>query len=178
MKNKFYLLAGALIMLTSATFMIEPAKYTVKDGYSLDFKSKDPSGSFTDLEGTVHFDKEDLANSKLEFTVKVSSINTGNTMKDKKAQTSEWFDAAKYPNIKYKSTKIGEYKGVYYVYGDLTIKGVTKEYKVPMNVEVKENGMVLTGSFTVKRSDFKVGKPSQTVPDGMRVTYSIPVAKS
>ncbi len=47
-----------------------------------------------------------------------------------------------------------------------------------MNVEAKDNGMVLTGSFTVKRSDFRVGKPSQTVPDGMRVTYSIPVAKS
>ena len=178
MKNVFYPLLAALIFLTSATMLIEPTKYTVEDGFKVAFKSKDPSGVFKEMDGQINFDAKDLANSKVDFTVKVSSINTGNGMQNKKAQISEWFNAAKYPDITFKSTKINEYKGTYYVYGNLTMKGTTKPYKVPMNVEYKDNGMKLTGSFTVKRSDFKVGKPGGAVPDGMKIIYSIPVSKN
>lgn len=177
MKNLFYPLAAALILLTSATFLTTPIKYVVQEGFKIEFKSKDPSGVFKDLEGHIEFDKGDLDNSKVDFKIKVSSINTGNGMQNKKAQTAEWFNASKYPDITFKSNKITEANGTYYVYGNLKIKGTSKTYKVPMNVSEKEKGMTLTGSFTVKRSDFKVGKPGGTVPDGMKITYSIPVTK-
>lgn len=177
MKNLFYPLLAALILLTSAVYVSTPPSYTVQDGFKIAFKSKDPSGVFRDLEGSIDFDANDLANSKVDFTVKVSSINTGNGMQNKKAQTAEWFNASKYPDITFVSKKINEYKGVYYVYGTLTIKGTSKPYKVPMHVETKDKGMKLTGSFTVKRSDFNVGKAGGDVPDGMKITYSIPVSK-
>lgn len=177
MKNAIYPLLTILILLTSATVVLTPTNYTVGSGYKIDFKSKDPSGSFNEMSGDVSFDAKDLTNSKMNFTFKVSSINTGNAMQNKKAQTEEWFHASKFPDIKFVSTKIVEKNGSYTVIGNLTIKGTSKEYKVPMKTESSSNGITLKGTFTVNRLDFKVGKKSETVPDGMKVTYSIPLTK-
>lgn len=177
MKNIIYPLFTLLILLTSATVVLTPTKYSVGDGYKIEFKSKDPSGTFDEMSGDVSFDAKDLTNSKMNFTFKVASINTGNAMQNKKAQMEEWFHAAKYPEIKFVSTKIVEKDGSFYVYGNLTIKGTTKEYKVPMKTESTANGLIFKGTFTVNRLEFKVGKKSETVPDGMKVTYSIPLTK-
>lgn len=98
-------------------------------------------------------------------------------MKDKKAQTSEWFDAAKYPDIKYVSTKIEKSGSDYIVTGKLTIKGISKEKKVPLNVAKSGSDLTFTGAFTVNRMDYKVGKPSEAVPNIMNISYSIPVTK-
>jgi polyisoprenoid-binding protein YceI len=177
MSKRIYPLLAVLILLTSAGVLVDPPKYTVQDGYKISFKSKDPSGVFKTMSGNIQFDKDDLANSKVDFKVKVASISTGNGMKNKKALTSEWFDASNHPYITFKSKKIWLYKEKYYVLGDLTIKGTTKEYKVPMTVAEDGDKLTLTGRFYVKRLEFKVGKPSPNVPDAMKITYSIPVSK-
>ncbi len=177
MSRRIYPLLTLLILLTSAGVLSTPPKYSVDKGYEIAFKSKDPSGTFTSLSGYIEFDKDDLTNSKVDLKVKVSSISTGNGMKNKKAMTSEWFDEANHPYITFKSKKIWLYKGTYHVLGDLKIKGTTKEYKVPMNVEESGDGLKLTGKFYVKRLQFDVGKPSPNVPDVMKVNYTIPVSK-
>jgi polyisoprenoid-binding protein YceI len=98
-------------------------------------------------------------------------------MKNKKAQTAEWFNAAKYPQIKYTSTKIDKSGNDYIVYGNITIKGVTKEKKVNLKVSKSGSDLTFTGTLSVNRLDFKVGKESQVVPNTMNITYSIPVSK-
>lgn len=86
------------------------------------------------MKGTIKFDEADLAGSKFDLTFDVSSISTGNGMMNKKAQTAEWFDEAKYPQIKFVSSKIVKAGNDYTVTGKLTIKGVTKEKSVPLKV--------------------------------------------
>jgi polyisoprenoid-binding protein YceI len=96
---------------------------------------------------------------------------------NKKAQTEEWFDAEKNPEIKFESTKITKSGEGYNVLGNLTIKGITKSKKVPMKVVKSGNDLILTGAFGVNRIEFKVGKKSDAVPDVMNINYSIPVTK-
>ncbi|MDP5098344.1 MAG: YceI family protein, partial [Flavobacterium sp.] len=134
-------------------------------------------GTFTKMGGTVKFDEADLADSKFDLTFEVSSISTGNGMKNKKAQTAEWFNAAKYPQIKYTSTKIDKSGNDYIVYGNITMKGVTKEKKVNLKVSKSGSDLTFTGTLSVNRLDFKVGKASEIVPNTMNITYSIPVSK-
>ena len=59
----------------------------------------------------------------------------------------------------------------------LTIKGVSKEKKVPMKLTKNGSELTLSGTFTVNRAEHKVGKKSDSVPDIMNITYSIPVTK-
>jgi polyisoprenoid-binding protein YceI len=63
----------------------------------------------------------------------------------------------------------------YIVTGNLSMKGVTKTYKIPLKVIKSGEDLSFTGAFNVKRSDFKVGKTSDAVPDAMKIIYSIPV---
>lgn len=176
MKKIFYPLTAVLLLLTSAVSSVSTQDYKIKEGYKIEFKSKDPTGTFN-VKGPIKFDENDLSNSKFDLTFPVSTISTGNGMKNKKAQTAEWFDAAKHPVIRYVSSKIEKSGNDYMVTGTLTIKGISKEKKVPLKVSKSGSDLSFTGSFVVNRIDFKVGKPSEAVPNNMNITYSIPVTK-
>lgn len=177
MKKIIYPFCAACLLILSAAMIVSAPSYTIKTGYNIEFKSKDPSGVFKTLKGSISFDETDLASSKINFTIPVSSISTGNGMMNKKALTEEWFDAEKYPDIKYVSSKIEKSGDSYSVSGTLTIKGVAKEKKVPMKVTKNGSDLTLSGSFTVNRAEHKVGKKSDAVPDIMNISYSIPISK-
>lgn len=87
MKNIIYPFCAASLLLLSAAMIVTAPSYTIKTGYNIEFKSKDPSGVFKTLKGTISFDETDLASSKINFTIPVSSISTGNGMMNKKALT-------------------------------------------------------------------------------------------
>jgi polyisoprenoid-binding protein YceI len=178
MKQFILPLVSGIFFLSSAFYVVKSAPdYSFKEGYKIGFKSKDPSGEFTKMSGTVKFDESDLANSKFDLSFDVNSISTGNGMKNKKAMTAEWFEASKYPTIKYVSSKIEKSGSDYLVKGKLTIKGTTKEVDVPLKVSKSGNDLSFSGDFKVNRIDFKVGKKSGAVPDFMNISYSIPVKK-
>jgi len=178
MKKLFYPLLAAFILLTSAALSVSSTNYKVGPNFQLKFTSKDPSGIFKKLKGTVIFDEENLAAAKFNFTADVSSISTGNGMQNKKAQTQEWFYASKYPEITFVSSKVTKAESKYYITGNFTIKGVTKEIKVPMTLVKTDGTLKFKGSFYIDRLDFKVGKPNKTVPSRLKIHYLIPVTKS
>ncbi|MES2798938.1 MAG: YceI family protein [Bacteroidota bacterium] len=178
MKKLFYPVLAAILLVGSAwTLSTSLDKLKVVEGYSIAFKSKDPSGTFKKMKGDIQFDESDLASCKFDLSFEVSSISTGNGMQNKKALTAEWFDAAKYPQITFVSTKVEKSDNTYYVTGNLKMKGVTKEYKIPVTASKKGTGFTFTGKFKVNRIDFKVGKKSDVVPSYMEINYSMTASK-
>lgn len=169
----------AVVLLAASAFVTyaPPTDYKIKDTHSIKFESKDPSGNFKTITGSVKWDESDLANSKFDLKIPVSSINTGNGMQNKKAQTPEWFDATKYPDIKFVSSKIEKSGTDYKITGKLTMKGVTKDKTITAKVTKSGTDVTFSGTFTVNRIDYKVGKKSDAVPDVMNIKYSLPVAK-
>jgi polyisoprenoid-binding protein YceI len=170
-------IAGSILMISAAMSLTAPA-YSIKTGYNIEFKSKHPSGVFKVLKGTVSFDEDDLVTSKFSLLIPVSSISTGNGMMNKKAQTEEWFNADKYPDIKFVSSKIEKSSEGFNILGSLTIKGISKEKKIPVKVTKNGTDLTFSGSFSVNRADFKVGSKSDAVPDIMNITYTLPVSKN
>ena len=84
-------------------------------------------GSFKEFEGTATIDTAEPAKSKVSLTIKAASVDTGNEKRDAHLKSPDFFDAAKYPTMKFKSTawkKTGE--NTFDVTGDLTLKDVTK----------------------------------------------------
>lgn len=177
MKKLIYPFITVAFILTSATYSVSTQEYTISDDHSIDFKSKDPSGSFTQIKGAVKFDENDLSGSKFDLKIPVSSISTGNGMMNKKAQTEEWFNATKYPTITFVSTKIEKTGDTYSILGKLTMKGVTKDKKIPAKLTKNGDALSFSGTFGVNRIEFKIGKESEAVPNVMNISYTLPVTK-
>lgn len=178
MKKVFFPLLAVVALVSSAFMSVTAAtEWKIKDDYSIKFISEDPTGIFKTFKGTILFDEADLAGSKFNLTIDVSSISTGNGMQNKKAMTEEWFNQAKYPTITYVSSKIEKSGSSYVSTGTLKMKGVSKTYKIPFEFNKSGENGKFTGTFNVKRSDFKIGKPGGAVPDIMKIQFSVPVAK-
>ena len=90
------------------------------------------TGSFNLFNATVETTEEDFSKASVEFTAEVASINTGNEQRDGHLQSPDFFDAAKYPTIKFVATKFEsvDQDGSYELYGNLTIKEVTLQVKL------------------------------------------------
>ena len=92
------------------------------------------SGSFADFAVTAETDGEDFSKSEINFSAKAASVNTGSEQRDGHLRTAEFFDAEKFPELKFKATKYEKTSGDdYKLQGDLTIKDVTKN--ITLNVE-------------------------------------------
>src|SRR3982751_1095108 len=102
MKKYIYPAAAVLILLGSA-FTFVATSWQIADGYNIEFSSSDANGVFKTFKGAIVFDEQNPAASKFDVTIDAASINTGNGMQNKHAKSDEWFDVAKYPQIRYTS---------------------------------------------------------------------------
>ena len=87
----------------------------------------DTKGAFDTYTGTIEVDDKDVTRSTVNVELDTASINTKNKKRDEHLRSPEFFDAAKFPKITFKSTKVAKAKGGgLAVTGDLTMHGVTK----------------------------------------------------
>jgi polyisoprenoid-binding protein YceI len=90
-------------------------------------------GRFSDFGGTIVADAARPEASSVEFTIKTASIDTDQDNRDKHLQSADFFDAAKFPEITFKSTGIkATGKDKYDVTGSLTMHGVSKQITLPV----------------------------------------------
>jgi len=84
-------------------------------------------GQFTDVSGSLTIDEANLANSTVEAVIGVESITTRDEKRDEHLRSADFFDAATYPTITFKSTAVKvKSDNDLVVTGDLTIRGVTR----------------------------------------------------
>lgn len=84
-------------------------------------------GQFKVLSGHLHIDEQNPANSSVDAQVATASIDTRDERRDGHLQSPDFFDAAQYPTINFKSTKVEPLgNNEYSVTGDLSMHGVTK----------------------------------------------------
>jgi polyisoprenoid-binding protein YceI len=114
--------------------------YTIDPAHSAaDFKVRhlmvtNVRGEFSGVTGTVQFDLENPANSKVEAKIDVNTIQTRDAQRDAHLKSADFFDVEKFPTITFVSKNVSKNASDdYAVTGDLTIHGVTKE--VVLDVE-------------------------------------------
>jgi polyisoprenoid-binding protein YceI len=110
----------------------------------------------------------------VSLTVPVDSMKTGIAMRDEHLRNESWLDAAKFPTITFKSTKVAPVQdkpGQYDVAGDMTIHGVTKSIQLVVTHKTLPDEAAkaakfpegkwakFTGEFDVKISDFGIHIP-------------------
>ncbi len=111
------------------------------------------TGQFTKFDVAVETEDEDFTTAKVTATVEADSITTGNEQRDGHLKSADFFDAAKYPQLKFTTTKYEsvDNDGSYEVYGDLTIRDITKQVKLDV-----EFGGVIKDPWGNTRAGFTV----------------------
>jgi len=98
------------------------------------------TGHFKKFEVIVETENDDFTEaSKIEFTAEINSISTNNEQRDTHLKSADFFQAEQYAELKFIGRKYEKAGDVYKLYGDLTIKDITK----PMTVNVDYAGIVL-----------------------------------
>src|SRR5277367_5548127 len=131
MKKLIYPLIAIVLIVGSAFTVFKSQDWKIADTSFVKFDGGDPSGQFEGMKGAISFDPNDLANSKFDVTIDVTTINTGNGMKNTHAKSEKWFDTEKYPTIQFTSSAITKAAAGYEAKGMLTMHGVTKEIVIP-----------------------------------------------
>ncbi len=155
------LAAPALSLAASSTWTFDPAHthsaFTIRHLVITNVR-----GEFSKTTGTVVLDDQDITRSTVEATIDVGTIDTRVADRDTHLKSADFFDAAKYPTMTFKSTKVQKAgKGKLKVTGNLTIKDVTRpvvlevegptaEIKGPMG----ESRRGLAARTTINRRDF------------------------
>lgn len=115
-------------------------------------------GTFREFEGTLDFDTDNLATAHAALTIQLNSIDAGSSDADTELKKSAWFDTAKYPVAMFESTGVKARGGHHYVIsGKLTLRGITREVDVPVELRSENAIGIFDGQLVLKRSDFKVG---------------------
>ena len=177
---------GLAVAIASSVTLAAPVDYKIDPTHTATvfswnhFGFSTPSANFTDIQGVIKVDNAKPANSSVNVTIPVSSVNTNVPALDKEFQEEAWFNAAKYPNITFKSTKVEtKDKKHFKITGDLTVKGVTKPVVLdavlnkqgehPM-AKVPAIGFNATTSFN--RSAFGIGNYVPNVGDKITVNIT------
>jgi polyisoprenoid-binding protein YceI len=92
-------------------------------------------GRITDVEGTIYTDEKNPGNSSVEATLKATSIDTRTDQRDQHLRSEDFLNVEKYPDIKFRSTRIEGDKEHFKLSGQLTIRDVTKEITLDVHYE-------------------------------------------
>ncbi len=135
-------------------------------------------GSFRTLDATLHYDASAPQNSSVTVTVKTDSLDTGFAARDKDVMGPMFLDAAKYPEMRFVSTKVTPAAGgSLRIDGDLTLHGVTKPIvlhaklnKLGPNPFDKRSTVGFTATGTLMRSDFGISSAVPVIGDEVDIT--------
>jgi polyisoprenoid-binding protein YceI len=97
-------------------------------------------GNFKDFDASIVSPSDDFNGAEIEFTAKAASIYTENERRDNHLRSDDFFNAEKYPDVKFKGKLVKE-GGKYLLKGDFTMRDVTK----PVVFDVKYGGSIDTG---------------------------------
>lgn len=144
-----------------------------------------PSAMFSNIQGTVLVDEDTPANSSVNVSIPVKSLDTGVPVLNEHLLTKpQYFKADKFPEITFKSTEIRNVErndNEFDLVGTLTINGISKQ--VVLEAKVNKVGtqpmwgnapaIGVSAETTIKRSDFGMGAFVPAVSDALEVDITL-----
>ena len=160
---KFLSVALAAFVLAAPVF----AQQVVPAQSEISFVSRQMGvpveGRFKQWTAQVAFDPKKATAGKVNLTIQTGSASFGSPETDAEVPKAPWFNVAKFPTASFASSAIKPLGGgKFEVAGTLTIKGNAHPVSVPVTVTQAGGTSTATGSFAIKRLDFKIGEGEWT----------------
>ncbi|MDA0310063.1 MAG: YceI family protein [Bacteroidetes bacterium] len=151
----FGLLICVPLWLNAQTYLLHPSKskvnFTIKNlGIEVD-------GNFSSVKGQLNINPRSGHPEFLFGEVEVNSIETGIAMRDRHLLKSDYFNAARHPNIKFRSESINSSGKVWQIKGWLSMKGISRPIQIQAEITKTGNGYLLKSKFSIRRSSFNIG---------------------
>lgn len=135
-------------------------------------------GEFDKVEMVLAGDPKKPTTLSAEVTIQAASVNTKNEKRDEHLRAPDFFDAAKFPTIVFKSEKVEIRGGKNIMVGTLTMHGVSKKIEIPFEISGpvvdpwKMTRMGLEGSFSLDRQDYGVSGGVPAVGNEVKIDIS------
>jgi len=162
MHRKNLIIAFVALLLLPLAASAQPTTWVVDPVHSnVGFKVRHfltpVSGQFEEFSGTIVYDADNPSSSSVEMVVQAESIDTDNERRDGHLRSPDFFDVTNHPTLSFKSKKVAAVGDNLAVTGDLSIRGVTKEVTIPVQVlGVMGDKAGFASEFTVDRQDYGV----------------------
>lgn len=139
-------------------------------------------GAFKQFATELHYDEKNLAASSLKVTVQTASFDTQDKDRNDTLAGADLLDPKKFPTAQFVSTSLVKgAKGVEAV-GKLTLHGVTKDLRLPLDVHPTTTGVEISGATAIKRLEYGIGqgdwKTTEWVGDEIKVQYKVALTKA
>ena len=190
------LIALALLVTSARAAAPTPVEYTLdptRSSLKFTFKQDgaDNQGRFRKYDVVLRFAENNLPASKLDVTVQLDSLDTGDEQRDGEMKGVNGFNVAKFPEAKFHATRISLVSvGRYEAVGKLTLHGVSRDIRVPLSFRTANEkagpAAYITGRAGFNRLDFGVGQGQYKATDfianevgvnfGLRFTAKAPAA--
>lgn len=125
--------------------MSNNTKWAIDKSHStLNFKAKHlmittVTGTFGNYDASIETNGNDFSSAQIHFSADIATVNTGNEQRDEHLKSDDFFNAAAYPTLQFKSTDATRKNDKSFIlHGDLTIRDVT----LPVDLDVDVNGIV------------------------------------
>lgn len=141
-------------------------------------------GKFTRFSGHVLLNETDMTKSEVNVTIEAGSIDTSNERRDNHLRSADFFEAEAFPNLTFESTGIESTDDGLVLVGNLTIRDITKEVRIPFEIAgpvTTESGrkrLGAEGMLRVNRFDYglqwnRLQEAVQVVGDEVRIELNI-----
>jgi polyisoprenoid-binding protein YceI len=169
-------LAAASVLAAPSTYVIDATHTDVVASWNhLGFSN--PVAHFGQVDGTIVYDPDNVAASSVEVTIPLAGLNSHVPKLDEHMRAADFFDAAKYPEISFRSTRVDSAgEGRLRVTGDLTVRDTTRPAVLDVTInKVGEHPMAkrpaagFDATTTLKRSEFGIGKLVPAVSDDITI---------
>ena len=126
-------------------------------------------GKFARFPVSFDFAPGNLTGSHLEVTVEIGSLDTGDKERDDTLRSADLFAVAKFPQAHFAASQFVSTASGFEALGKLTIRGVTRDARVPFTFRTAdEHGVAagyMSGKTSIRRLDFGVGQGDWTATD-------------
>jgi polyisoprenoid-binding protein YceI len=159
-----FLLTTALALLSAAASTAWAADPVVNPAASeIAFTARQMGvpleGRFKQWAAQMRFDPKHPEAGQVAFSIQTGSASVGAKETDAELPKPEWFGVAKFPAASFQSSAIkGLGGGRFEVSGKLSVKGSVRDIVVPVALTQAGGATTATGSFTIKRLDFRIGE--------------------
>jgi polyisoprenoid-binding protein YceI len=116
-------------------------------------------GRFGKFDAQIALDPKKPETAKVTLTIDTGSASLGVPQTDAELVKPNWFDTAKAPQASFRSNLVKSLGGgKFEVTGTLLIKGIAQKLVVPVSVTQSGGTSTATGSFSIKRLDYRIGE--------------------
>ncbi|MBV8146449.1 MAG: YceI family protein [Gammaproteobacteria bacterium] len=162
-----------------AHYVLDPAKSSLE--FTFVQAGAQNKGRFKRFQVTLDFSPDNLAASRLDVLVEMTSVDTGDQERDDTVRGADLFNVAKFPQAHFAATQITRTAAGFEAVGKLTIRGVTRDERVPFSFRTAtENGApagYMTGKTSLHRLDYGVGqgdwKATDQVGNDVGVSFAL-----